>query len=750
MINKFYSIFLIPVAIVSAEFFNSSINYFASNELRDADIQKSSPINNILLSLEGDSPNIKIVLSEIPSDTKYDVKTYSFENYITDDLVKIKFYIKNNIKPITAQSLSIPESGFRTISIKGSNDALILSITPTNNTKINDPKLIFKNNKVFIHFPEIEISEANQKSSNPFQLNEIKQISITNNKAMPKAPPLGDIAVGTSFINNPNLVNIKGPNVSLVFKNTPAKEAIEYLISQTDYGFVYVQDDPTFKDQSVKSTASLFNEPTSQSFNQPLSNRSSEELGSSDDKTSDAQRYLTLSIKDQPYEVAFNTVLMASGLQATIQNNIVYVGPSVRERIFLNRVSRIYRLNQTTANAAASYLANLGAKVSTTSTVTTAVSSGQSESDRVAGSDASSTTTNSTETKIQVYGASSGPLLGLTVTTDDRLQTITLLGSPQLINVAEGYIKQLDLRQRQVALTVKILDINISDGNTFNNSWAYKTGNKFIVNAGGKLLGAFGAFLPPNQDDFDIANTIRENPGSAGTQTYSDQSVVDFLQASIASENTKILASPTLILNEFPGKTGGDTVTFEDVTTALTAGTIGRSYGNEAFIIVGSQVPVNCEVEAESSVPTFEYGIVGLTFGARVLRIDDNGYVTFSISPAVSVPGGTEALQGCGDITLLATRRLDSGSIRIRDGNTLILTGVLNSTDVETVTKFPILGDLPILGRLFRNTFSTKEQRELVILVTPQIIQDADQNISTNNLGYNPQSSEIEKLIQED
>ena len=75
---------------------------------------------------------------------------------------------------------------------------------------------------------------------------------------------------------------------------------------------------------------------------------------------------------------------------------------------------------------------------------------------------------------------------------------------------------------------------------------------------------------------------------------------------------------------------------------------------------------------------------------------------------------------------------------------------MLNSTDQETVTKFPILGDLPILGRLFRNTFSTKEQRELVILVTPQIIHDSDQDISMKNSGYNPQSSEIKKLIQQE
>ena len=152
----------------------------------------------------------------------------------------------------------------------------------------------------------------------------------------------------------------------------------------------------------------------------------------------------------------------------------------------------------------------------------------------------------------------------------------------------------------------------------------------------------------------------------------------------------------------------------------------GRSYGNEAFVIVGTQVPINCEVDPESGAATLEYGIAGLTFGARILRIDDNGYVTFAISPAISSKSEQRTIQNCATVDLLNTRRLDSGSIRVKDGNTLILTGVLDSNENETVTKFPILGDIPLLGQLFRNKNSSKSQRELIILVTPQILNAFD------------------------
>ena len=132
---------------------------------------------------------------------------------------------------------------------------------------------------------------------------------------------------------------------------------------------------------------------------------------------------------------------------------------------------------------------------------------------------------------------------------------------------------------------------------------------------------------------------------------------------------------------------------------------------------------------------TLEMGIAGLTFGARILKIDDNGYVTFTLSPAISSKSEQRDIEGCATIDLLNTRRLDTGTIRVKDGNTLILTGVLDNIVNETITKFPILGDVPILGQFFRKTSTSKNQRELIILVTPQILNSFEDNQS--EIGFN-------------
>ena len=87
-----------------------------------------------------------------------------------------------------------------------------------------------------------------------------------------------------------------------------------------------------------------------------------------------------------------------------------------------------------------------------------------------------------------------------------------MIGTPDLIDVAETYIKQLDLRQRQVALSVKILDVEISDGLNLENNWAFRQGNKFIVNASGQLLSSINDINPPGATGFPSAPTV--NPSN--------------------------------------------------------------------------------------------------------------------------------------------------------------------------------------------------------------------------------------------
>ena len=82
----------------------------------------------------------------------------------------------------------------------------------------------------------------------------------------------------------------------------------------------------------------------------------------------------------------------------------------------------------------------------------------------------------------------------------------------------------------------------------------------------------------------------------------------------------------------------------------------------------------------------------------------------------------------------IVKRELKSGRIRLRDQQTLILTGVIQESDRKLATKWPLLGDLPLIGQLFRNSSSNLQKNELVIIVTPSILDD--ENGGAYGYGY--------------
>ena len=491
----------------------------------------------------------------------------------------------------------------------------------------------------------------------------------------------------SSLISNPNLLEIEGPSVSLVFKQAKAKAIFEYLAEIGNYGFVWVKNSPN-KENDV-----------------------------------DNQRLISMTLNEVSYKKAINSLLLASGLQAKLHNNILYVGPNVRNTVFDTRSTDVYQLNQISASSAADYLANLGASVTKTFTITTSVTSGTSQSQAVQGASTSSTTTDQSETSVKVYGATIGPLVGLIATTDERLQTVTMVGEKYLIDLANGFLQKLDIKQKQVALSVKVLDVNMSDKNSSMKDYGGKLDDAFIIGSQGKIKSAFGSFLPvfPEGNSADATT----NPGitsSTRTTNFDNKSFFGLLEASIENGTTKVLASPTLLLSESSGSAGDGS-------------SIGRKVGNEGFVEIGDKVPVDA-TKGDGGSCTYSFETVGVKLGAKILGIDQNDYVTFTMTPIVTGISGSFNIVGCGSVSKINNRRLDTGAIRIKDGETLVLTGVIQETDIDTTYKLPLLGDLPLLGGLFRSKQASKDKRELIILVTPKVLEDKSSNIADYNLEF--------------
>ncbi|NJK60518.1 MAG: type II and III secretion system protein [Oscillatoriales cyanobacterium SM2_1_8] len=117
---------------------------------------------------------------------------------------------------------------------------------------------------------------------------------------------------------------------------------------------------------------------------------------------------------------------------------------------------------------------------------------------------------------------------------------------------------------------------------------------------------------------------------------------------------------------------------------------------------------------------------VGVILNIAVDAIDDNGFVTLAVSPEVSSPGQSITDPSRNNLLiqqLVNRRRLDTGFLRLRAGQTLVLAGIISESERVVTRKTPILGDLPLLGSLFRSTEDRRDRSEVIVLVTPQLLE---------------------------
>jgi type IV pilus assembly protein PilQ len=220
--------------------------------------------------------------------------------------------------------------------------------------------------------------------------------------------------------------------------------------------------------------------------------------------------------------------------------------------------------------------------------------------------------------------------------------------------------------------------------------------------------------------------------GSIGSITTGLPSLYQFpkrllasLQAQITNGNAKILTDPTLIVQE--GQEANVKLTQEVLGNIITKITSTNNISTQTI--------------------TAEKTDVGLTLAVKVDRIDDNGFVSLSVAPVVKAPQSSANLNVGGgnvqQIFLVSERSLNSGTIRLRDGQTLILSGIIQDSDRTTVSKIPILGDLPLIGSLFRSTNRNNQRNEVIVLLTPQIMDDSENSSYGYNYTPSPQVRQI-------
>ncbi|MBW4634561.1 MAG: AMIN domain-containing protein [Iphinoe sp. HA4291-MV1] len=515
------------------------------------------------------------------------------------------------------------------------------------------------------------------------------------------APPVGDIAISNIDASPGNIDLGTQERVSrLVLREAPVREVLLLLARAAGLNLAYAgRETPEQVSGGQQSTTGT---------------------AGNDGPT------ISLDIQNELVQDVFNYVLRLSGLEANRSGRTIFVGAKLPSSA-RDMVMRNLRLNQVPVGTALNFLVALGAEsaVSRERQVTSvsAVPVGSSTANPVTQSQTT------TETKIERLSLEDSkyltPLLrGLQALGDERTNSITLIGSPKQVEMAMTQLAQLDVRRRQVVVNVRIIDVNLLDTKDFNTSFSFGIGNNFFTNDGGAAVLNFGGSRPANRSEVtsSVSRSPTINNPLPGNPLKFPRRLLVNLQAQVQNGNAKILTDPTLIVQEG-----------QQAQVNLTQEVVGNVTEKITDTPGGSRTQ-----------KTIDKQKVGLTLNIKIERIDDNGFVSLSVAPSVSAPAG-EQDTGNGRIVLVSERSLQSGLIRLRDGQTLILSGIIQDSDRVSVSKVPILGDIPLLGALFRRTNKTNQRNEVIVLLTPQIVDDSERS----SFGYNyTPSPEVRQMLE--
>ena len=263
---------------------------------------------------------------------------------------------------------------------------------------------------------------------------------------------------------------------------------------------------------------------------------------------------------------------------------------------------------------------------------------------------------------------------------DEKLNLLVIRDTPEAVRIAERLVANQDLAEPEVMLEVEVLEVGTTLLSELGIRWPDQ------ISAG--VVGAAGV---PGQ------LTLREwqNRDSSLVRL----SVTDpFLIVNLKNQNgrTNILANPRIrVKNKEKAK-----VHIGDKVPVITTTAAGTGFVSESV----NYLDVGLKLEVEPSV--FLEDEVGIKVGLEVSSIVDQ----------IESKSGT--------LTYRVGTRNAATTLRLRDGETQVLAGLISDEDRRNAAKVPLLGDLPVLGRLFTNNNDTASKTEIVLLITPRVVRN--------------------------
>ncbi len=290
---------------------------------------------------------------------------------------------------------------------------------------------------------------------------------------------------------------------------------------------------------------------------------------------------------------------------------------------------------------------------------------------------------------------------------DESENTISFYGTLKQYEQIKNFLQEQDKPQKQVSLEAKVTAIQKDAAKDLGVSWewsklpqspeheiTYDTVKHTVINEDGSKE-EITDYLPVDEvtrkwnDDENIPGVIRFGKGVDGYpyEFYYDAKI----DALISDGKANILARP-------------------NITTIQ---------GKEAVINIGSEVPVPTVSTTNSTTTTsIKYREAGIILKCTP-RVNEDGIITVKVHTEVSSPMYVEDMKA-----YRFQKRSADTIVRLKDGQTMVIGGLIGSDEAKQMSKIPFLGDIPILGNLFKHIQKSKSDTEVMIFLTAHEVND--------------------------
>ncbi len=301
-----------------------------------------------------------------------------------------------------------------------------------------------------------------------------------------------------------------------------------------------------------------------------------------------------------------------------------------------------------------------------------------------------------------------------TVKTDERTNKVIVRDLPYKIKEFEELVSAFDSKTRQVIIEAKVVEITLNDDFAFGISWEkiFTTSTKDI-----QFLGSFPFTAPSgttgNYGKFSIGTwksgfytdeqTAKEAYQAGTLDSRQTQQILTFLKS---IGRVKVISSPHIAVCN----------------------------NEEAQIMVGTRQPYATSTISQSeTTATTAWSAEFVDLGVKLTvtpTINKSGFVRIHIKPEVSTLTGWFEITDEAGTAQIKLPEVDTSNaetdVLIQDGRTIIIAGLIKNREYKKERKLPLLGDIPVLGNLFKSKSTGTETKELVVFLTPHIISGGE------------------------